>query len=114
MTDISGSSPDAVSVIGRALLAMQRSQIPDVLADPEYATRICEMPRGYRTILGVPLLRESERDRSHRSSAATTVEPFTDKQIELVQTFADQAVIAIENVRLFEEVQAKTRDLTRR
>ena len=73
--------------------------------------RNCARTTGHRTILSVPLLREGE------SIGAivlrrTEVHPFSDKQIALLQTFADQAVIAIGNVRLFEEVQARTRDLT--
>ena len=62
-------------------------------------------------MLGVPLLREGNADRRAVTLRARKSRPFTDKQIELVQTFADQAVIAIENVRLFEEVQARTAEL---
>ena len=85
--------------------------IPDVLADPEYTFDRSRKSCGVRTVLGVPLLREGITDRHHCLDSAAMVRPFTDKQIELVTTFADQAVIAIENVRLFDEIQDKSRQL---
>jgi GAF domain-containing protein len=84
-------------------------QIADVLADPEYTYEAQKIVR-YRTLLGAPLLREGVPIGAI-SLQRTEVRPFTDKQIELLTTFADQAVIAIENVRLFDEVQARTREL---
>jgi GAF domain-containing protein len=97
--------------MGRTLIEGKAVQVPDVLADPEYMYLDHQKKSGARTILGVPLLREGSPIGVvllYRS----TVRPFTDKQIELVTTFADQAVIAIENVRLFDDVQARTRELT--
>ena len=104
-------APGRGGAVGRVLLERKSVQIPDVLADPEYAFRGFARIGGFRTILGVPLLREGLPIGIlllHRA----IVRAFTDKQIELLETFADQAVIAIENVRLFDEVQARTRDLS--
>jgi signal transduction histidine kinase len=106
-----GLSPGRGSAVGRALLEGTTAHIPDVLADPEYAFAEAQKLGGYRTVLAVPLLREGNPIGVIFLSRRA-VRPFTTKQIELVTTFADQAVIAIENVRLFEEVQARTRELS--
>ena len=103
--------PDRGSVLGRAVAEGRVIQIPDVLADPEYGSSERQRIGGFRTTLGVPLLRE-KIPIGVIVLSRKTVRPFTDKQIELAETFADQAVIAIENVRLFDEVQARTRDLS--
>ena len=84
--------------------------MPDVLADPEYTWHEGRTLAGFRAMLGVPLLREGSCIGVMAMTRAAP-QPFTDKQIELVTTFADQAVIAIENARLFEEVQARTAEL---
>jgi transcriptional regulator with GAF, ATPase, and Fis domain len=105
--------PNRGSMTGRVALEGRAIHILDVLADPEYHATGYQQVFGYRTALGVPLLREGAtigvffltRDE---------VNPFTEKQIELVTTFADQAVIAIENVRLFNELRERTTDLTER
>src|SRR6266699_3311889 len=95
---------------GRALLERRPVQIPDVLADPEYDFPQAQEVMGFRTVLAVPLLREGV-PLGTIGLWKTEVAPFTDKQIELLTTFADQAVIAIETVRLFDEIQDKNRQL---
>ena len=85
--------------------------IPDVLADPEYTQSGYQIRGDYRTLLSTPLMRAGEPIGGFVITRKA-VRPFNDRQIELLQTFADQAVIAIENVRLFDEVQARTHDLT--
>ena len=86
--------------------------IPDVLADPDYrASRSAQGSATTARISGVPMLRDGDAYRRRFSLRRHEVRPFTDKQIELVETFADQAVIAIENTRLFEEVQARNAEL---
>jgi signal transduction histidine kinase/CheY-like chemotaxis protein len=100
------------SVTGRVLLEGKPVHIIDVLADPEYAMAEIQKRVGFRTTLAVPLLREGLPIGVLHLNR-TVVRPFTQKQIELLSTFADQAVIAIENVRLFDEVQARTEELSK-
>ena len=100
------------SASGRALLEGRVVHIPDVKADPEYTLLEAQRLGDYRTILAVPMLREGVPI-GVLSLTRSEVRPFTDKQIELVTTFADQAAIAIENVRLFESVEARTRELAK-
>jgi signal transduction histidine kinase len=102
--------PGRGSVLGRAVLDRKIVHVADVQADPDYSL-VAQMRFGeYRTVLGVPLMREGSPI-GVIMLTRNMVRPFTDKQIELVTTFADQAVIAIENVRLFDEVQARSREL---
>jgi two-component system NtrC family sensor kinase len=97
---------------GRALLESKVIHIHDVEADPGYTWKVAQQLGGFHTLLGVPMLREGEAI-GVLTLTRKAVRPFTDKQIELVTTFADQAAIAIENVRLFESVEARTRELAR-
>src|SRR5262249_14747267 len=98
------------SATGRALLEGKVIHIPDVQTDPEYEWVEAQKLGGYRTALGVPMLREGVTIGVVTLSRAEG-RPFTNKEIELVSTFADQAAIAIENVRLFDEIQDKSRQL---
>ncbi len=102
--------PERGTAIGRALLERKVIHIPDVQADPEYHWAEAQRFGSFRTNLGVPMLRDGVPIGAFGLTRCE-VRPFTDKQIELVTTFADQAVIAIENVRLFDEIQDKSRQL---
>ena len=103
--------PGRGTTVGRVLLERKSVHIHDIQADPDYKLSGLVALGGTRTMLGIPMLREGDPI-GVLVLVQSAVRPFTDKQIELATTFADQAVIAIENVRLFEEVQARTRDLT--
>jgi signal transduction histidine kinase len=103
--------PDRSTASGRAVAEGKTVHIPDVLADPEYDTAAQKIGR-FRTLLGVPLLREGAVIGA-LVLGRSALRPFTPQQIELAETFADQAVIAIENVRLFEAEQERTRELAR-
>jgi two-component system, NtrC family, sensor kinase len=104
------ATPGRSTIAGRVLLSGKVERIPDCLADPEYVVPMGSLATNVRSLLGVPLLR---KEGVEGAIILTRAEPgeFTDRQIEIVQTFADQAVIALENVRLFDEVQARTREL---
>jgi signal transduction histidine kinase len=102
--------PDRGSVFGRALVEGRTVHIPDVVADPEFNRPQAPAVIGVRAAVGVPLLREGIVV-GILSVIRTEPRPFSRKQIELVEIFADQAVIAIENVRLFDEIQDKNRQL---
>jgi GAF domain-containing protein len=104
------TSPGRGTVAGRAVVEGRTIHIPDVLADPEYDYIEGQKVGGYRTLLGVPLMREGAAI-GVLNIGRSTPRPFTAQQIELAETFADQAVIAIENVRLFDEIQDKSRQL---
>ena len=103
-------APGRGSLAGRVALEQATVQIPDVLADPDFTWLEAQKFGQHRTVLGVPLMRQGNFI-GVLGLTRNTVRPFTDRQIELLTTFADQAVIAIENVRLFDEIQDKSRQL---
>ena len=102
---------DRNSLTGRTVAQGKVIHLPDVLADPEYGATGWQHAAGYRTVLGVPMLRDGTII-GILAFARNEVNAFTDKEIELVTTFADQAVIAIENARLVNELRQRTTDLT--
>jgi len=103
--------PDRGSAVGRAVIERRPVHIPDILADPEYKRLDLADIRSFRTVLAVPMLRQGEPIGVFVLTRDKEVKPFSERQVELVATFADQAVIAIENVRLFNEIQDKSRQL---
>src|SRR5262249_42752709 len=103
-------TPDRGTTQSRAALERRAVHIPDVLADPEYTYREGQKIAGFRTTLGIPLIREDTLIGVF-GIARTQVEPSTPKEIELATSFADQAVIAIENARLFDELRDRQAEL---
>ena len=98
---------------GRVALEGKAIHVHDVLADPEYGATDHQRAFGYRTILGVPLQRDGATI-GVLNLTRTSVKPVSEKQIEVAATFADQAVIAIENARLLNELRQRTDDLSQR
>ena len=109
-------APNRGTIVGRTLLECKTVHVHDVQADPDYNpnfTIVLGSLGGFRTVLGVPLLSHGAPIGVIALSQSRNFRPFTEKQIKLVETFADQAVIAIENVRLFEAEQQRTRELSK-
>ncbi|WGD49666.1 GAF domain-containing protein [Bradyrhizobium sp. CB1650] len=106
------AAPHRGALSGRAVLDGQTAHVPDVLTDPEFTNNSWQELTGFRAMLAVPLMRQG-KPIGAMALSRTTPGLFAERQVELVQTFADQAVIAIENARLFEEVQQRTRELSK-
>jgi adenylate cyclase len=102
--------PERGSILGRAILEQQVVHIPDVLEDPDYTLVELQEIGGYRTALGVPMMREGVPIGAI-AVARNVVRPFSDSEIRLIETFADFVVIAIENVRLFQTVERQRAEL---
>jgi class 3 adenylate cyclase len=105
-------TPERGSIIGRTLLERRVVHIEDVLGDPEYSLPDLQKVAGFRTALGVPMMREGVPIGAI-AVARNEVRPFDDAEIRLVETFADYVVIAIENVRLFQTVERQRTELSR-
>ena len=104
--------PERGSIVGRTVLERRVVHIVDVLTDPEYEMLDLQKTAGYRTALGVPMLREGAPVGAI-AVARNEVRPFSDAEIRLIETFADFAVIAVENVRLFQTVERQRTELAR-
>ena len=104
-------SPGPGTVVGRAAMSRKVVLIEDAWTDPLYAQKAAAKIAGGRSMMGVPLMREGEPIGAI-GLARTRVDPFVQREIELVTVFADQAVIAIENARLLNELRQRTTDLT--